>query len=49
MIASVAPVPYMGRDQARKRLEYHREKRKRDEEKKRIKKNLTDWWEGRKK
>ena len=48
MIAPVAPIPCMGRDQARKRLVDHREKRKRDEEKKRAEKIQKDFWKGRK-
>ena len=48
-INPVSPIPYMGRDQARKRLEYHREKRKREAEKKKQEKNLKDWWEEKKK
>ena len=47
-IKPAAPIPYMGRDQARKRLEYHQDKKKRDDEKKKQQKHLTDWWEARK-
>jgi hypothetical protein len=48
MITPVAPIPFMGRDQSRRRLEYHQEKTKREKEKKRIEKQTIDYWEGRK-